>query len=69
MKPTRPDVLRVSEVASRLQVSERTIWRLIATGELPAFHVERQVRIRRDWYVAFTDRAHGRPQGPFEVGL
>lgn len=33
--------LRVKEAASRLGVSARTVWRLIAEGELPIVHVRK----------------------------
>jgi len=32
-------LLRVREAAARLAVSVRTVWRMIAAGELPVVHV------------------------------
>ena len=43
-------LLRVNEVATILAVSERTIWRMIASGELKAVHVRGCMRIYR-WSV------------------
>ena len=38
-------LLTVRDAAARLQVSERTLWRLIARGELAIHRVGRSVRI------------------------
>jgi excisionase family DNA binding protein len=45
--PHRP-LLRVREAAAKAKVSEQTIRRLIAKGELPALKVGRQVRLDAD---------------------
>ncbi|WP_090570496.1 helix-turn-helix domain-containing protein [Belnapia rosea] len=37
--------LTIAQCAQRLQVSERTVRRLIAAGRLPAFRIGRLVRI------------------------
>lgn len=42
------DVLTIKEVAKKLRVSEDTVRRMIDSGELPAFQVHRQWRIRKD---------------------
>jgi excisionase family DNA binding protein len=38
-------LLRVPEVASRLSLTERTVWRLLASGDLPSVRIGRSVRI------------------------
>jgi excisionase family DNA binding protein len=40
-------LLSVSEAAAMLNVSKRTIWRMIASGELEAVHVRGCTRILR----------------------
>lgn len=40
------DLLTVSEVAAMLRVSKMTIYRMVNSGELPAFRVGRSFRIR-----------------------
>lgn len=40
------DLLTVSEVAAMLRVSKMTIYRMVNSGELPAFRVSRSFRIR-----------------------
>ena len=40
-----PQALTIRNVAERLQVSERTVSRLIVSGELKAIHIGRSVRI------------------------
>jgi excisionase family DNA binding protein len=41
-------LLTVGQVAERLQVSPRTVWRLIHDGRLPAVRIGRAVRLRPD---------------------
>lgn len=43
----RKDFVTVRKAAGRLDVSERTIRRLVERGELPAYFVGRQMRIWR----------------------
>ncbi|HEY1968101.1 MAG TPA: helix-turn-helix domain-containing protein [Pseudonocardia sp.] len=40
------DLLTVAEVAAKLRVSKMTIYRMVNSGELPAFKVGRSFRIR-----------------------
>lgn len=40
-------LLKASEVAALLSVSTRLVWRLRATGELPAVTIGRSTRFRR----------------------
>ena len=38
-------LLRVKEAAARLAVCERTVWRMIAAGELKAVHIRGCTRV------------------------
>ncbi len=40
-----PEFLTVKQVMEILQVSERTLWRIITSGELEATHCDRKVKI------------------------
>ena len=40
-----PEFLTFRQVMELLQVSERTLWRIIASGELEATHCDRKVKI------------------------
>ena len=40
-----PEFLTPFQVIELLQISERTLWRLLSSGELPATHCGRRVRI------------------------
>lgn len=58
------DVFTVEEVAHRyLRVSERTIYRLIDSGQLDAFKVGVQWRITRAALEGYMQRNAARPQG------
>jgi excisionase family DNA binding protein len=48
-----PKLLRVPDAAEALAISTRTVWRLIATGELTAIKIGRAVRITRASVDAF----------------
>lgn len=41
------EILTVKQTAAALQVTTKTIWRLIKRGELPAFKLAHQWRVRR----------------------
>ena len=60
IKNPKPDVKlpleTVAETAGHFGVSERTIWRLIAAGELPCVRIGRTVRIRPKDREAFIWR-------------
>ena len=59
------DFLTIREVADLLKVSDKTVRRLEARGELPGFRVGAQVRFRRediDAWVEAQQRA-SRPSG------
>ena len=42
------DILTIREVADYLKVTERTLYRLVQDGKLPAFKVGNSWRFRRD---------------------
>jgi excisionase family DNA binding protein len=43
-----PKLVRVSRAAEMLAVSSRTVWRMIASGELRTVRIGRSVRVLRD---------------------
>jgi excisionase family DNA binding protein len=48
--------LRVRDVASRLGVSERLVWRLISTGEIRAVRIgQRSTRVTEGDLAAYLD--------------
>jgi excisionase family DNA binding protein len=46
--PEMPDMMTIAEVALYLKLHELTVRRLAREGELPAFKVGRQWRIKRE---------------------
>lgn len=57
MRGSQPEpaaLLRVSEVAAIISISERWIWERIASGEIPVVRVGKLVRIRRADVDAFA---------------
>jgi excisionase family DNA binding protein len=46
-------LLPVRDVADRLAVSEKTIYRMISAGEPPALHVRGQIRVDPDQLAAW----------------
>jgi excisionase family DNA binding protein len=48
----REHLLTVGQVAERLQISPRTVWRLIHDGRLPAVRIGRAVRLHPDAVAA-----------------
>lgn len=53
LSSTERQLLTVRETAAKLQVSERTVWRLLKRRALPALHVGGQVRIDPDELEAY----------------
>lgn len=53
--PTPDDLLTRAEVAQYLRVSDRTVSRLIRTGQLPAARIGRAVRIRQSDLLDMLD--------------
>jgi excisionase family DNA binding protein len=47
----------VPEIAADLRVSKMTVYRLVWDGELPAIRVGRSIRVPREAYAAFKQRA------------
>jgi excisionase family DNA binding protein len=60
------EILTIKQVALYLQVTERTIYRLAAASEIPAFKVGGSWRFRKadieDWIAAQTNQVGGRTQ-------
>ena len=55
--PSRPPLLTIRDVAERLQVSCRTIHRLVGNGDLTVIHIGRSVRISEEALKAFLTGA------------
>jgi excisionase family DNA binding protein len=49
-------LLTVGETAEALVLSERSIWNLIKSGELPAVRIGRSVRISRESLIGFIQQ-------------
>ena len=49
-RPQEPEYLKVEEVAARLKVQERTVRDWILRGELEAYKIGKEWRIRRDHF-------------------
>ena len=54
------DMLTISEVAKYLKLHELTVRRLAREGELPAFKVGRQWRIKRNLLEAWIEERSGK---------
>ncbi|GAA4292940.1 helix-turn-helix domain-containing protein [Mycobacterium paraffinicum] len=48
MNITLPKLLKADDVAEVLNCNRRTVWRLIAAGQIPAIKVGNEWRIRPD---------------------
>jgi excisionase family DNA binding protein len=46
--PTEPEFLKVEDVAARLKIKQKTVREWIARGELEAYKIGKEWRIRRD---------------------
>jgi excisionase family DNA binding protein len=53
-KPLRERLLKLQDVAAHLQLSVRTIRRMIAGGRLPVVRLGRSIRVRRCDLEAFV---------------
>lgn len=51
-----PELLTLSQVADRMQVSRWTVYQLIWSGELPSVHLGRCHRVRMKDFDDFIDR-------------
>ena len=59
-RPAAPRLLTIRDVAERLQVTPRTIHRLVANGDLTVIRIGRSVRVSEEALKAFLtgeDRA------------
>ena len=55
--PSTQLLLSVKEVAGALAVGQRTVWRLIATGQIPApFRIGRSVRWRKASFERWLEK-------------
>ena len=54
------DMLTIAEVATYLKLHELTVRRLAREGELPAFKVGRQWRIKRDLLESWIEERSGK---------
>ena len=59
-----PDMLTIAEVAKYLKLHELTVRRLAREGELPAFKVGRQWRIKRDLLEDWIQSRSGKGSPP-----
>jgi len=55
-----PDMLTIAEVAKYLKLHELTVRRLAREGELPAFKVGRQWRIKRNLLESWIEDRSGK---------
>ena len=55
-----PDMMTIAEVAKYLKLHELTVRRLAREGELPAFKVGRQWRIKRDLLEKWIENRSGK---------
>lgn len=60
------DVMTVREVAEYLKVKDRTIYRLVANGEMPCFKVDGSWRFRRAEFDRWTEANAVGPCGEVE---
>lgn len=51
----REALLTVAEVAAELRVSTMTVYRLVQAGELPAFRIGKNYRIKREDLDAYLE--------------
>jgi excisionase family DNA binding protein len=59
-----PDMLTIAEVARYLKLHELTVRRLAREGELPAFKVGRQWRIKRNLLEKWIEERSGKGSPP-----
>lgn len=56
-------ILTIPEVAALLRISEKSVYKLAQSGELPGFKVGNQWRFRRAELYAWIDEQRRRPGG------
>jgi excisionase family DNA binding protein len=59
-------LLTVGQVADALSVSQPTVRRMVARGELRPVQIQRSVRFVRDEIVSYVDSKKGQRGGDFE---
>jgi excisionase family DNA binding protein len=73
MTPTpaqdQPEYLKVEEVAARLKLKEKTIRDWILRGELPAYKLGKEWRIRRDDFDQAMAERRTSPESAHSGGL
>ncbi len=50
------DLLTIAEVAERLRLTERTVYKLVTAGDLPGHKIGRVWRVDEDDLLAFLDK-------------
>ncbi len=61
MEPLEIQWLGTKEAARYLGITQRTLYKLINAGQLPAYKIGRVIRVRRDEVDAFLDAARIKP--------
>ncbi len=61
--PDETIYLTVKDIATRLQVSEQTVWRWIRSGELPSIKLGGQYRVSPDDLQDFLKKHRKQPPG------
>ena len=57
------EILTIQEIAVLLKLADKTVYSMAQTGELPAFKVRGQWRVRRVDFEAWMERQAKRPTG------
>lgn len=55
----QPENLKVRQVATELGVSVRTVYELIASGELRSIRIRGAIRVPRDWLDGYKAKVRG----------
>ena len=63
------DILTIHDVAERLRLAERTVYAMVQAGELPAFKIRNQWRLRRTAFEAWLDSVAGEGVSPRDATL
>ncbi len=66
MQIVQSEYFTLKEIAERLKVSERTVWRWVHSGALPAIKLGQQWRIRDDDLDEFLEARRAQPKPPQE---
>ena len=60
--PMADEVLTIKEVAALLKLAEKTVYTMAQAGEIPAFKIRGQWRIKRSEFDRWLD---AQPRGPY----